>query len=156
MTVAPNARPLTGRAVLALFVLGFGVIIGVNMLLAVSAVRTFPGLEVPNSYVASQEFDARRAAQERLGWQVAASYVPGRLSLSLTDADGRPLRPADLTLDIGRPTEVADELTAVLDTGPDGLGATVSLAPGRWRLDVGATAPNGTRFQKILLIGVPG
>ena len=54
------------------FVAAFGVIIGVNLVLALSAVRTFPGLEVKNSYVASQTFDERRAAQEALGWTVSA------------------------------------------------------------------------------------
>lgn len=152
MTAASTGRPLTGRAVLGLFVAGFGIIIAVNIALAVSAVRTFPGLEVANSYVASQDFDVRRAAQARLGWRVSASYVPGRLTLMLTDREGSRLRPADIALRLGRPTEQADDLTAVLDAD---LGADVALAPGRWRLDVTATAPDGTRFQKILLIRVP-
>ena len=152
MTSASRERRLTGRAVLAMFVTGFGIIIAVNLVLAVSAVRTFPGLEVANSYVASQDFDLRRAAQDRLGWQVAAEYVPGRLSLALTNRDGTPIRPADIALHLGRPTEQADDLTATLD---EALGADLVLAPGRWRLDVSATAPDGTAFRKILLISVP-
>ena len=51
---------LTGGHVLAMFVAMFGVIITVNMILAFSAVKTFPGLEVKNSYVASQSFDRDR------------------------------------------------------------------------------------------------
>ena len=47
---------LTGKHVLAITVSAFAVIIGVNVLLAVKAVSTFPGLEVDNSYVASQGF----------------------------------------------------------------------------------------------------
>ena len=50
-------RPLTGKHVLAITLVAFGVIIGVNVLMAVKAVGTFPGLEVANSYVASQDFD---------------------------------------------------------------------------------------------------
>lgn len=46
-------KELTGRHVLLMFVAGFGIIIAVNLTLAFSAVRTFPGLEVKNSYVAS-------------------------------------------------------------------------------------------------------
>ena len=55
---------LTGKHVLGITVGAFAVIIGVNVLLAVKAVSTFPGLEVDNSYVASQGFDKRKAAQE--------------------------------------------------------------------------------------------
>ena len=54
------------------FSMAFGVIIAVNLTLAFNAVRTFPGLEVKNSYVASQSFDADRAAQNALGWDGAA------------------------------------------------------------------------------------
>ena len=56
------ARELTGRHVLAITLAAFGVIIAVNMVMAVKAVSTFPGLETPNSYVASQEFDRDRQA----------------------------------------------------------------------------------------------
>ena len=61
------ARELTGRHVLAITLAAFGVIIAVNMVMAVKAVSTFPGLETPNSYVASQRFDRDRAAQAALG-----------------------------------------------------------------------------------------
>ena len=62
---------LTGWHVLGIFGGAFGVIIGVNIALAVNAVSTFPGLEVANSYVASQTFDKRRAAQDKAGWKPA-------------------------------------------------------------------------------------
>lgn len=51
----------------------FSIIITVNLTLAFQAVRTFPGLEVRNSYVASQTFDADRTAQLGLGWDVSAT-----------------------------------------------------------------------------------
>ena len=63
---------LKGRHVAMMFGVGFGVIIAVNIALAVSAVRTFPGLETKNSYVTSQSFEADRAAQEALGWDASA------------------------------------------------------------------------------------
>ena len=63
MAVAKVERPLTGWHVLAMFVAFFGVIIAVNLTLAWQAISTFPGLEVENSYVASQTFDADRRAQ---------------------------------------------------------------------------------------------
>ena len=66
------ARELTGRHVLAITLAAFGVVIGVNLLLAVKAVGTFPGVEVSNSYVASQVFDRERSTQaEELASRVA-------------------------------------------------------------------------------------
>ena len=55
-------KQLTGRKVLLIMCSAFAVIIGVNLTLAFQAVATFPGLEVKNSYVASQSFDDDRAA----------------------------------------------------------------------------------------------
>ena len=62
-------KELTGRHVFGIFAVGFGTIIAVNMVLAISAVRTFPGLEVDNSYVASQQFG-------RMIWGVAPGATP--------------------------------------------------------------------------------
>ena len=75
---------LKGRHVAMIFGGAFTVIIGVNVALAVNAVRTFPGLETKNSYVASQTFDDRRAAQEALGWTVAAEQAEQDLVGRLT------------------------------------------------------------------------
>ena len=60
-------RQFTGKNALAVFVVAFGVIITVNLVLAYSAVKTFPGLEVKNSYVASQEFNERLQEHQALG-----------------------------------------------------------------------------------------
>ena len=68
-------REFTGKHMLAICVGAFGVIITVNLILAYNAVATFPGLEAKNSYVASQQFNERRDAQEGLGWTVAAKAV---------------------------------------------------------------------------------
>ena len=79
-------RKFTGRHAAAIFVGAFGIIITVNLSMAYNAVWTFPGLTVKNSYIASQSFDARRAAQEALGWTAQAELDDGWLVLSLRDA----------------------------------------------------------------------
>ena len=56
-------KELTGRKVFAIMATGFSVIIGVNITMAYSAISTFPGLVVKNSYVASQNFDRELSAQ---------------------------------------------------------------------------------------------
>ena len=45
-------KPLTGRHVFAVFLMAFGTIISVNVFMAYSAIKTFPGVEVENSYIA--------------------------------------------------------------------------------------------------------
>ena len=65
---------IKGWHVALAFGLAFGLIIAVNLTLAFNAIRTFPGLEVKNSYVASQSFDRDRQAQTALDWQVSARF----------------------------------------------------------------------------------
>ena len=126
-----SERQFTGRHAAIVFVSAFGVIIAANIALAVSAVRTFPGLEVANSYVASQEFDARREAQEALGWRLAAQTGGGLLSLAITDASGAPVKAAELNATVGRPTEMADDFTpedgALSGWGQAALGVLIAL-----------------------------
>ncbi|MBS0125287.1 FixH family protein [Thetidibacter halocola] len=145
---------LTGWHVLGIFGGAFAVIIGVNVLLAVSAVRTFPGLEVKNSYVASQTFDTRRAAQLALGWQVAARLEEGRLMLSITDAEGRPVQAGTLKATVGRPTNTSED--RVPDFAYDGTAyvAREDLRPGNWDIWLQATALDGTPFEQRLQISV--
>ncbi len=145
-------REITGRHVLFGFVAAFGVIIGVNVLLAYSAISTFPGLEVENSYVASQEFDERQDAQEALGWTVDASHHAGLLTLSITDDYGTPVKVAQLKAVLGRATHVRD------DTSPDfrfdgrAYVAPVDLAPGNWNIRMEALSRDGTEFQQRLVL----
>ncbi|NNE53354.1 MAG: FixH family protein, partial [Sulfitobacter sp.] len=83
---------IKGWHVFTVFALAFGTIIAVNLTLAFNAVRTFPGLEVKNSYVASQSFDRQREAQLALGWEVSARVEGGELSLTILE-EGRAIAP---------------------------------------------------------------
>lgn len=128
----------------------FGLIIGVNVLMAYKAVSTFPGLEVENSYVASQEFDVERKAQLALGWTLTPTYDPKRkeLELAFTDAQGNPVNVASLNVLVGRTTEARN------DSYPDFVReagvyvARADLAPGKWMMHVEARADDGTRFHQ--------
>lgn len=149
---------LTGRHVLAIAVASFGVIIGVNVLLAVNAVSTFPGLEVENSYVASQTFDVERKAQEALGWNLAQAYDAGRgeLRLTFTDAQGFAAPVKDLTVLVGRPTEATEDVTPTFAEVSGSFVAPAELAPGKWMMHVEAHAPDGTLFRQRLDLFVGG
>lgn len=145
-------KQLTGRHVLMIFCGAFGVIISVNLLLAYSAVSTFPGLEVKNSYVASQQFDERKAAQEALGWTVRADAAEGQVILRITDATGQPVRVGGLDAVVGRATHVADDIRPEFIFDGAAYVAPVDLAAGNWNIRMTALAEDGTKFaQRVIL-----
>lgn len=147
-------REITGRHVMIGTVTAFGVIVGVNVTLAWQAVGTFPGLEVKNSYVASQSFDARRAAQQALGWQADAIVADGTLHLTLTDAAGGPVRPETLGAVLGRPTIARDDLILDLREAGGVYSAPVDLERGAWVLKLTATSDAGVEFARRLELWV--
>jgi nitrogen fixation protein FixH len=145
-------RKFTGKHAAMVFVGAFAVIIGVNVFLAFSAVRTFPGLEVKNSYVASQEFDDRRDAQEALGWKVAARHTGGLLILQISDVNGQPVQAKSLDAVLGRATHVKDDV--VPDFEFDGTAYVVPMVieKGNWNIRMKAVANDGTEFnQRVVL-----
>ena len=145
-----SERELTGRHVLFITVASFGIIIGVNITLAVNAVATFPGLEVKNSYVASQNFDRERAAQDALGWNARAEIEEGMLRLRIEDRNGLGVVPDTLRVTLGRATHVADDMAPALSYDGTAWVAAVDVAPGRWTLRVDARAEDGTLFRQRL------
>lgn len=149
---------ITGRKVLAITVSAFAVIIGVNLLLAFKAVSTFPGLEVENSYVASQTFDADRAAQIALGWDLVTQYdtATSALRLTFTDAAGMPAPVADLKVLVGRPTEASDDKTPAFTNNLGVYSTPMVLRPGKWMLHVEAHASDGTLFHQRIDLVVKG
>ena len=149
-----SKREFTGRHALMVFVGAFGVIIAVNLALAWNAVATFPGLEVKNSYVASQEFDEKRDAQVSLGWQVSARATGGLLVLSITDANGAPVEVAELDAVLGRATHVKDDVKPSFEFDGRAYVAPAELAPGNWNIRMTAKAKDGTLFQQRVVLNV--
>ena len=148
---------MTGRKVFAITASFFGVIIAVNVGMATQAIRTFPGIEVKNSYVASQTFDVERKAQEALGWSLAQDYGDGVLRLTFTDtATGYPSELSSLKVLVGRATEAQDDQTPTFVREGGVFVAPLSLAPGKWLLRVEAVAADGTLFRQRLDIVVKG
>ncbi len=149
-----SAKPLTGRKVFLITASAFGVIIAVNVTMAVKAVGTFPGLETANSYVASQTFDADRAAQEALGWDVSAEIADGRLRLAITGPDGKPVAPAEITAMLGRTTMREQDRSPELVFDGTAHVADVDVGPGKWELRVSAVAADGTAFRQRIILHV--
>lgn len=142
---------IKGWHVLSWFVIGFGIIISVNLTLAFNAVRTFPGLETKNSYVASQVFDANRAAQTALGWDVSATVENGVLALRILE-NGSPIAPEIVQAVFGRATTVAADQTPAFTFDGTRLTAPVDAGPGNWNLRLTAKAADGTLFQQRIIV----
>ncbi|WP_425071357.1 FixH family protein [Sagittula sp. S175] len=146
---------LKGWHVFAGFAGAFAIIIGVNVTLAVNAVRTFPGIEVDNGYIASQTFDARREAQLALGWDVAARLDEGKLILTINDAKGYPVRVKSMDVTLGRPTNVSEDVVPDFQWDGTAYIAEEQLNPGNWDLWIKAVAEDGTPFEQRLELRMP-
>lgn len=147
-------KPITGWHIAAIFVGGFSVIVAVNLTLAYSAISTFPGLEVKNSYVASQQFDRSKEAQEALGWTVKAQAEDGMVALSVTDQAGAPVELASLDATLGRATHVQDDQKPDFTFDGRSYVAPVELAAGNWNIRLVAQAQDGTLFQQRVILRV--
>lgn len=147
-------KELTGWHVAGMFGLGFGTIIAVNLALAFNAVQTFPGLEVKNSYVASQAFEDARAAQQALGWEVSARLEGDQLVLRI-EQGGTAIQPDILSAVFGRATSTAADQAPIFVFDAGVFRAPVNAAPGNWNLRLVALAGDGTRFQQRIIVEVP-
>lgn len=147
-------KPLTGRHVFAIFILAFGIIISVNIFMAYSAIKTFPGVEVENSYIASQTFDQRKFDQIGLGWVTHASYENGQLEFSIRDQDGNAIHAGIVDAVIGRPsTDRNDErVEFVIQHGV--YTASIPLDAGMWMLKINAVSRQGDPFTQRFAIWV--
>jgi nitrogen fixation protein FixH len=144
-------REIKGWHVAATFVLAFGTIIAVNLTLAVNAVKTFPGLEVKNSYVASQSFDADRKAQRALDWTVAARLEGGELVLDV-QRDGIPVDAVIEEAVFGRATHRAQDQSPDFVFDGKTYRAPVEAGAGNWNLRIKMRAGDGTLFQQRIVL----
>lgn len=139
---AVKQKEFTGRHMLLITVSFFAVVIGVNALMAISASRTWTGLVVANSYVASQEFQVKSDAahrQDAAGWTMDIAYRDGRLIADIA-AVGSALQLTSVEAFVRRPVGGHDDAVVPLSPGPDGYEGAIALAPGVWDVTI-TTAP---------------
>jgi nitrogen fixation protein FixH len=144
-------RGLTGRHVAMIFVGGFGLVIAVNLLLAVLAARTFTGTVVPNGFVASQNFnkwlEAGRA-QASLGWAPDLKVDAGELVLTVKGAEDVAVTGLSARLRITHPMIAAESRDIQLAEGPAGLyRGRHDLAAGIWDARIALTDGMGRQFH---------
>jgi nitrogen fixation protein FixH len=123
MIKAPTAHPLTGRAVLAMFVSFFGIVFLVNGYFVASAIQTYTGVVAQEPYRKGLAYNNRIDADERqasLGWtaQLTTARV-GPTRVELITRDGHPVVGLAVTATIGRPsTNQFDRAIAFSETAP--------------------------------------
>ena len=97
--VIPSQR-LTGRHVLVVVVLFFGIVFAVNGVLLWKALSTHSGVVAQEPYRKGLAYNTRIAADARqaaLGWSALLDVeAKGLVALTLVDATGRPVSELDL------------------------------------------------------------
>ncbi len=149
MTDTKPVKELTGRKVLIILLSAFGIILTANMTLLYNAINTFPGLEVRNTYVASQTFDDRATAQRALGWVLEVKYANGQMNLSIA-ANNTFIFPETIDVRVGRPTHDREDVIPVLLRDTIGYWFKIDLGEGKWFIYVNAETADGKPFQQRL------
>jgi nitrogen fixation protein FixH len=139
-----TSRPFTGWHMWGLAIAFFGVIIGVNIWLAVVSATSWTGMVVTDPYVAGQQFETNRIAHEAqaaAGWVATFIYAPGVARLVIVDGANKPVDLGDVTVQINRPVGGHDDKTVTLEPSlAGGYEAAVELPSGFWEAVV--TAPH--------------
>jgi nitrogen fixation protein FixH len=136
-------RQFTGWHMLAIICTFFGVVIAVNLTMAISASRTWTGLVVANSYVESQRFNEKQhtiAAQREAGWTVETRHADGHIVFTALDADGALLDLDAVTAFVRRPVGGHDDATVVLVRDGDAFVGNHELAAGVWDITITTAA----------------
>ena len=129
-------RPFTGRHMLMLMLAFFGVVVAVNVAMAMAATRTFGGKVVENSYVAGQQFngwlkEARR--QDALGWSRTIRIDSDRHVVVTLHEEGGPLAGAEIAATASHPVgREPDSDLAFSEIGKGVYRSTRPLPEGRW------------------------
>lgn len=134
--------PFTGRHIAAILVVFFAVVIAVNVYMARSAISTFGGVVVENSYVASQHYNTwldEAAKEKALGWDAQARrQADGRVAVTLKGAPGEGVSlSADARHPLGRMSDQQLHFTRQSDGT---FLSDASLPAGRWKLRIEAVA----------------
>ena len=154
MSAIAKARPreLKGWHVLILFLVFFGIMLGVNVFMVVQAVRTFPGEVNTRPYEAGLVYNRtlkQMATERALGWRARVDAIETgpsgtRISVRWSDAAAKPLSGAVVKGKIVRPaTEAQSHDLTFIEAAPGMYVAVTKAAAGAWDLSVTATDSGG-------------
>ena len=155
-----SEKPITGKHVFIALCAFFGVIIAVNFTMAALANRSWTGLEVKNSYVASQDYNRKLAEVERqaaLGWSSSLETRDGEAVFTLKDTKDAGISSATIEARLKRPVQESEDV--MLNFTPVGGGsyrATLPARPGVWDVDITAHGPDQEIYRQVFRIHVKG
>ena len=148
MTEPAKIKEITGWHVFSVIAAAFSVIIMANLTLTWFAIGTFPGLDVANTYVASQQFNDRQKAQLALGWSTQLSYNNGRINLTFHGKDHGSVYPDIVSLRVGQSTNASTDQEILLTKSEGGYIADQELPKGNLAFEIKAIAKDGTTFYE--------
>ncbi|MCC6719692.1 MAG: FixH family protein [Acetobacteraceae bacterium] len=138
--VAPVAAPRSAWRLFPYFIVAaLGLVVAVNIGMAVLAHRTAPGLAVQGSFATSNAYghiqqEARR--QVSLGWTLDVALHDGHLDVVMAGPDGAPLPGGTLEAFASRPVGHATPLALVMREASPGRFRSDIVVPGRGQWDV--------------------
>ncbi len=151
-------KPITGRHVFVGMVAFFGVIVAVNLTLAAFAKLTWTGLEVKNSYVASQDYNAKLATAQRQrarGWKSQLRLQAGELKLSLLNSTGAGVTGARINAQLRRPVQEHDDRQMHFrEIAPGDYRADAPDDAGLWDVHMLVHVPVSEPYRQIFRIHV--
>lgn len=136
---AATPKPFTGRHMLLISLGFFAVVLAANLTMAISSARTWTGLVVENSYVASQQFQSVHDAINRqvaAGWKLDLRYDDGMVVFAALDGAGVPLVLSGVSAFVRRPVGGHDDTSVPLQLQDGRYVAAISLPAGVWDITV--------------------
>jgi nitrogen fixation protein FixH len=150
----------TGKHMLIIMLSFFGVVIGVNLVMAWFANASWSGLIVSNGYVASQSFNSdlqHIRAQQSLGWTVRLLHSAAEVRFSVKDKHGNRVDGLTVAGSVRRTVTDRDDIKLHFsETAPGQYAASAAMAPGLWEAAIQATAQDGTLYQHVERFTVTG
>lgn len=144
---ARSTKQLTGRHVLLMLLCFFGVMLIVNIIFTVFAVRSFTGEDVPKSYRQGLEYNKTikaRRTQALLGWSIKAnSYTNDNgqteIIVSIRDKNDQPVRSVNISGVLRHPTNKAlDRKIELTLSNQNQFRTFLNLPQGRWKANLTA------------------
>ncbi|AZO28969.1 FixH family protein [Mesorhizobium sp. M1B.F.Ca.ET.045.04.1.1] len=158
-TETQKPREFTGRHMLISIIAFFAVVIGVNATMATLARKSWTGLVVENTYVASQQFneEARKGrTQAALGWTGKLTIASGDVRYSLVDSQGKPVPLHGVRMLFRHPAyEAEDEALTLAAASGDSPVNTWEFAArhapkdGVWIVEIDADAGLTSPFRDV-------
>jgi len=158
-------KTLSARNMVVLLVIFFGIIIGVNGVFMVEAVKTFRGEDVQEPYLQGIAYNKtleQRERQAALGWSAAVSAVRDRsgrveLAIIMRDRNGNPLEHLALSSQLRHPVDAARDKLVALAELPSGVyaGSVDGVEPGAWDVEVRLASRDAIPFEAERRVWLP-